>query len=654
MYRGARQSCLQGSDVYKGSLGFLRDDKVGIQKIVISVSCMLIFSGVGLSLDAWPSSSQVLAAQIYYVDRNHPGANDGNAGTEDSPWRTIQHAADAAQPGDTIYVKAGTYDERAVVRVSGTPAGKITFQALPRRNVLMQGLYLNGADYIHIEGFRITNSLTGWTESSGFFVDGDWIDIVDNELFEIKDVAILASWGEDPPTNVYVADNRIYSAQMGIVIQGEGWIVENNEVERLFRYIDTDCDYLRFFGDNHIIRGNYFHGTNFNEVGSAHVDCFQIFDNNGEWAHNILVEGNICHDFHQGFMESANYYHNIDHITFRNNVFAHGGAWGICVENIPYVTVENNTFYDIYYHGVGFRHDSHDNVVVNNIFYDTGTSYWSSDGASLSGDNNIIFQSQEPGQAGPHDLIGVDPRLVDPANNDFHLQGSSPAVDAGQSLPQVTNDLEGKLRPQGAGYDIGAYEYGGSSQTFQDVSPEHWAHEFIEPLYQQGYIVGCSIHPRLYCPDRILNRAEEAVYVVRGVRGADFTPLNPLNPTFEDVGSADWYYDWSGQLYNDGYTSGCWADPLRYCPLTENTVAEGCVFFLRMKKGVDYKPDETIHEIFVDVPSGEWYAPWIEACYDEGILLPCQTEPQLLACPEHALDRALAARMMYMAKGLGK
>jgi len=598
------------------------------------------------------SEEFVIAANNYYVDNNRADASDNNPGTEEEPWRSIQHAADVAQPGDTIYVKAGTYDERVVVQVSGTSESKITFQALPRRNVLMQGFYLNGANYIHIEGFRITNSLTGWTESSGFFVDGDWIDIVDNELFEIKDVAILASWGEDPPTNVYVADNRIYSAQMGIVIQGEGWIVENNDVERLFRYIDTDCDYLRFFGDNHIIRGNYFHGTNFNEVGSAHVDCFQIFDNNGEWAHNILVEGNICHDFHQGFMGSANYYHNIDHITFRNNVFAHGGAWGICVENIPYVTVENNTFYDIYYHGVGFRDDSHHNVVVNNIFSNMETSYWASDGASLSGDNNIIYQSQDPGQPGPNDLIGVNPLFVDPVNNDFHLQENSPAIDAGQSRSEVTHDLEGKPRPQGNGYDIGAYEFGSPSLTFQDVPLDHWAHDYIETLFQQGYIVGCSLNPRMYCPDRILNRAEEAVYVVRGVRGADFMPLNPSYPVFDDVGSSDWYYDWTGQLYEDGYTSGCSVDPLRYCPLKENTVAEGCVFFLRMKKGVGYDPGEAIRGLFADVAAEAWYAPWMEACYDEGILLPCQTEPQLIACPESALDRAMAARMMYMAKEL--
>jgi len=197
-----------------------------------------------------------------------------------------------------------------------------------------------------------------------------------------------------------------------------------------------------------------------------------------------------------------------------------------------------------------------------------------------------------------------------------------------------------------------AYRGTAEGSTFGDVPADHWAKEYIEALYQQGYIVGCSLNPRLYCPDRISTRAEQAVFVMRGVHGAEFNPLDPADATFEDVGGADWYYDWSGQLYNDGYTSGCWADPLRYCPLTENTVAEGCVFFLRMKEGAGYRPGETIRGIFADVPSGEWYAPWTEACYDEGILLPCQAEPQLLACPEGALDRATAAYMMFMAKEL--
>ena len=54
--------------------------------------------------------------------------------------------------------------------------------------------------------------------------------------------------------------------------------------------------------------------------------------------------------------------------------------------------------------------------------------------------------------------ITADPLLVDPALGDFRLQAGSPAIDAGSTNPDVTDDYVGTSRPQGAGYDLGAYE----------------------------------------------------------------------------------------------------------------------------------------------------------------------------------------------------
>jgi hypothetical protein len=49
--------------------------------------------------------------------------------------------------------------------------------------------------------------------------------------------------------------------------------------------------------------------------------------------------------------------------------------------------------------------------------------------------------------------------FVDIGADDYHLDADSPAVDAGVSLADVTEDLDGQARPAGAGYDIGAYEF---------------------------------------------------------------------------------------------------------------------------------------------------------------------------------------------------
>ncbi|HEV8244193.1 MAG TPA: DUF1565 domain-containing protein, partial [Polyangiaceae bacterium] len=48
------------------------------------------------------------AAAEYHVAET---GDDGNPGTSDQAWKTIQKAADAMQPGDTCIVHAGTYRE---------------------------------------------------------------------------------------------------------------------------------------------------------------------------------------------------------------------------------------------------------------------------------------------------------------------------------------------------------------------------------------------------------------------------------------------------------------------------------------------------------------------------------------------------------------
>jgi len=81
---------------------------------------------------------QVQAA-IYVVDQAAPGAADTNPGTEEQPFKTVQHAADAARPGDTIYIMAGKYDERVRVKAGGTEGRPVAFVTMPRRSVTVRG-----------------------------------------------------------------------------------------------------------------------------------------------------------------------------------------------------------------------------------------------------------------------------------------------------------------------------------------------------------------------------------------------------------------------------------------------------------------------------------------------------------------------------------
>jgi len=67
-------------------------------------------------------------------------------------------------------------------------------------------------------------------------------------------------------------------------------------------------------------------------------------------------------------------------------------------------------------------------------------------------------------EAGSPSFQATNPLAGDPTlDATYHLQGGSAAIDAGVDAG-VTTDIDGEVRPWGAGYDIGADEYTGSGR----------------------------------------------------------------------------------------------------------------------------------------------------------------------------------------------
>jgi hypothetical protein len=185
--------------------------------------------------------------------------------------------------------------------------------------------------------------------------------------------------------------------------------------------------------------------------------------------------------------------------------------------------------------------------------------------------------------------------------------------------------------------------------SFIDVPSGYWAENAIYKIYNAGITKGCSQNPLMYCPEDTVTRDQMAVFLGRGIHGSGFTPPTATG-IFNDVPVSYWAVNWIEQFYNDGITSGCSTNPLRYCPDNPVTRAQMAIFLLKSKHGSGYTPPQATG-IFTDVPSTHWAADWIEQVYNEGITVGCGTNP-LKYCPDSSVTRAEMAVFIVRTFGL--
>ncbi len=388
-------------------------------------------------------------AAIYVVDQAAPEAADTNPGTEEKPLKTVQSAANVARPGDTVVVMGGKYDERVKVRTSGTEGRPITLRAVPRRTAVVGGFDLEGS-YLRIEGFEITAE----KPEVAVQLAGSHCEVLDNYIHDMM-MAVNGTYGRavaDGPRDYSavahnrIAYNKVYHSQYGFILGGEHWLVENNEVSRLFMYTPgnryDDCDYSRFFGRGCVERYNYYHGTVTSEIKVAHVDCIQTFMGKDTLAQDLLFEYNTCFDWGQGAMvESKPNIGSVRNWTWRHNLYSsilptYRGAWGLDVIQTPDVTVENNTFADIAWCGVGLRgQESTHGEIRNNLFYDMQQAVLDGSKDDFTPANplveyNLAFKTAP--LAMDNNINGKDPLLRDAEKRDFRLRKGSPAAGAGK------------------------------------------------------------------------------------------------------------------------------------------------------------------------------------------------------------------------------
>lgn len=149
----------------------------------------------GHSLAILIMAVQVVAATDYYVATDGNDANDGR--TTNSPFASIQKAADSVAAGGTVFIRGGTYHEDIVIDgLKGTSTNPISFTGYDGEHVLLDG----------------TRSLTdlgsnGWTLHGGnIYKTTLATDIW--QLFDDGEMMIMARW-----PNAFHHDGTIWIQQ---------------------------------------------------------------------------------------------------------------------------------------------------------------------------------------------------------------------------------------------------------------------------------------------------------------------------------------------------------------------------------------------------------------------------------------------------------
>ena len=414
-----------------------------------------------------PSPSTVIVTAVSQADRTksasaHVGVtaaatmplyvattgNDANSGTLTSPWRTIQHAANTALAGDTVYIRSGTYKESVTINVSGSASGGyITFQPYSGESPIVDGTGLtvsgeNGLinivnqNYIKIVGLEIRNYSTSKTANVpvGVWITGTGsnIQILNNHIHHIKNSASgcaanalgLAAYGNNPTTsinNLTIDGNQLDHLTLGcsesLTVDGnvQNWAITNNVIhdnnnigidaigfEKVSSNPATDQARDGVISGNTIYNitsyGNPAYGNTYSSDGIYCDGCTRV-----------IIERNAVHNTDFGVEIASEWPGKLSsYVTVRDNLIYNNNASGLTIGGYDakrggtdHCNFVNNSFYnnDTKNTGAGefqIQYYATNNAFKNNIVYAGAQnlfiySYTSSSANPVDADYNRYF-----------------------------------------------------------------------------------------------------------------------------------------------------------------------------------------------------------------------------------------------------------------------
>jgi hypothetical protein len=418
-----------------------------------------------LSLALLTGLSAQAAANTYYVAKT--GGLDSRScttsRTESTPKQSINSGLGCLAAGDTLLVKAGTYDEVIQSVPSGTSWSNIVRIAnYPGDTVWIKpSVGVNGGGtagiiwldcnchYIEFDGINLDQSLLNGTD--GF--SAVWYSTNngnDPHHIRYKNAEIIGchctnSSGFSLGAHVPISATGSFEVQH-MKIHGGGWAN--------FGAFDGTYYGVYIQGPNNLIEDV--------EIYDTTTACMQLYSGGGDHTDGNTIRRVFCHDVTKWDGVGSQMWglvltggnNNLIYNNIWANISGNSGAEGRGINIYGGSTdgnkVYNNVVYGVPLHGIDIGAGATNTDLKNNIVYNQGGNALLDNGTGTINTTNMF--------------AGTNPQFVNAAAEDFHLTSGSPAKDAGTSLSGTfTTDYDGIARPQGSAWDIGAFEFSSST-----------------------------------------------------------------------------------------------------------------------------------------------------------------------------------------------
>lgn len=422
------------------------------------------------------STAPAAAAGTFYVA---PGGS--GSGSRSAPFGRILDGIAAARPGDDVVISPGTYHERLTTVRDGSPGRPIVVRSAEGRGTVVVTASGRVASIFHTD-----------IVLDGLVLDGQ---------FGIDDIVRVRSGA----ARFTLRDSEVRrTSRDGIDIDAaHDVLIERALVHHTLNAADGRTDAHGIVAG--AVRGLTIRDT---EVHTFSGDAFQIDPGRAApgWT-DVLIEG--CRFWLRPLPEPVNGFaagvvpgenavdtkagpnprksrltiRNTEAFGFRGGLIGNMAAFNIkesvdtTIDGVTVhtsdiafrlrapatVRIQNAVVHSV---ATGVRYE--DDIQGVRIFNSTfgaavGRTFQGAEAARsvLEVRNVAMLAAVKPAEAsGPTNLALTAAAFVDPANHDYRLAAGSRAIDRGEALAEVSVDREGTKRPQGAAYDVGAYERG--------------------------------------------------------------------------------------------------------------------------------------------------------------------------------------------------